>query len=159
MTTENKGNNIVTLTLTVPALEKLFEGDPQLVLELRKSAIANFAKMKIGCLLDAATKAEVAAEIAKQVGEYKSYPGKITVAPQLLTQIKQETLNWVAGFRAEMEFLIRDTVKELELVKATVGELVKQRVTLETAQLVKEQVAAKWRWNSEARQTGSQVSE
>lgn len=37
MSENNNGNNIVTLQLTVPALMKLFEGDPDVVIHLRKS--------------------------------------------------------------------------------------------------------------------------
>jgi hypothetical protein len=139
-------NNSITISLTVPALERLFEGDPNVVVELKKGAIANFARGKIGTLLDVATKALVEEEIGRQVGTIKGYPPKVTVAPDLLAQLKGEALVQVSAHRTEIERMIRATVKEeISKIEPTIKALIEQRVTFEVKEAVKAEVAAKMR--------------
>jgi len=56
------------LQLTVPALEKLFEGQPDFVLQLRQAAMQEFTKRRIKGILTQGTQVEIDNAIKSEIG-------------------------------------------------------------------------------------------
>lgn len=141
---ETKHTNIITVQLTVPALMRLFEGDPEIGLTLRKGVIAAFAKAKIGTILDAASKAQVASEITKQVGEIKGYPQKITLQQGILDTIKSEASKAMKDADKQVRALIDESISnEKEAIEKMIASEVKRRITAEVADKVKSEVRSR----------------
>jgi hypothetical protein len=142
--------NLVTLQLTVPALEKLFEGDPEVIVGIRQAAIAEFGRRKMGDLLTKAAKADIDHAIAQQVGSIggTSYAPKITLQEPILQMIREET-------RMTMDvnkLMIDQTIQELaqKIMDDQVQEIdqkvkreVERRVNNEVASRVTAEVKAK----------------
>jgi len=130
------GNNHLTLQLTVPALLKLFEGDPDVVLHIRKAAVAEFTRRKIGTLLDAASKALVESEVAKQVGTIKGYPAKITLAEPILNALKESCATAMKEHEKAMWSLVHKQIAtqidaHLDSIREKVSAEVKRRIDSE----------------------------
>lgn len=142
------GTNIVTLQLTVPALERLFEGDPEIVMVLRKGVIAEFAKKKIGSILDDATKAQIAHEVKLQVGESKGYPAKITLEKTILEGIQSQVSAAVSMRRGQILREVQEAadvaVEQIRIdLPALIAAEVKKRVNSEVVKSCTIQVQQK----------------
>lgn len=132
--------NIVTLNLSVPALEKIFEGNPDFVISIRQAAVAEFAKRKIGDILDKSVKTDVEAAVAKQVatitnpGGYN--PKKITLQKPILDMIQAETQKTIDVHKQTIERLIRDMMTQAveaqnEMIDEKINREVERRVNAE----------------------------
>lgn len=132
-------NNIVTLNLSVPALEKIFEGNPDFVISIRQAAVAEFAKRKIGDILDKSVKADVEAAVAKQVGTITNaggYNQKITLQKPILDMIQAETQKTIDVHKQTIERLIRDMMTQAveaqnEMIDEKINREVERRVNAE----------------------------
>ena len=131
--------NLVTLNLSVPALEKIFEGDPQVVISIRQAAIAEFAKRKIGDIMEKSVKADVEAAVAAQIGQIKnagSYNQQITLQKPILDMVQAETQKTIDAHKAAIERLIRDMMTQAveaqnELIDEKINREVERRVNAE----------------------------
>jgi len=144
----SQGTNIITLQLTVPALERLFADDPEIIMVLRKGVIAEFARKKIGLVLDAAAQAQIAHEVTKQVGEIKGYPAKITLEKKLLEELQSQTSLTISAKRAEMLALAKEAaeaaVEQIRIdLPGLISAEVKRRVSAEIVKSVTFQVQQK----------------
>lgn len=131
--------NIVTLNLSVPALEKIFEGNPDFVISIRQAAVAEFAKRKIGDILDKSVKTDVEAAVAKQVGTITNpggYNQKITLQKPILDMIQAETQKTIDVHKQTIERLIRDMMTQAveaqnEMIDEKINREVERRVNAE----------------------------
>lgn len=138
---ESKGNNVVTLQLTVPGLMKLFEGDPDIEVYLRKAVVAEFAKKKIGGVLNEANKAQIAFEVENQVGKVSYYDNKVTLKPEILAKVQEAAALSMKECREVISTLISHTVQqESKKIEAYVTSEVKRRLTGEITERVKSEV-------------------
>lgn len=143
--------NYITLNLSIPALEKLFEGDPEVVISIRKAAILEFARRKIGDLLDKAAKADVEAAVREAVG-YVDKPGtwqqKILLQKQILEAIQSETKKATDAYKALVWSMITESVNaavksHIDEIAGLVDSTVKRRIEAETADRINKAVRSR----------------
>lgn len=142
--------NIVTLQLTVPALEKLFEGDPEFVLSIKQAAFIEFGRRKIGELLDKSTKADIEAAIANHVGTISTtyHPPQIKLQQPILDMIHTSTQRAMNDQHTAIASLIKEAIdKAISPVTESIDEKIKRevdrRVNNEVAVRVATEVKAK----------------
>ncbi len=143
--------NIVTLQLTVPALEKIFEGNPEFVISIRQAAIAEFARRKIGDIMEKSLKADVEAAVAKQVGTVTNpggYNQKITLQKPILEAIQGEALKTLDAHKKAIDKMIQEmadrTIQtQIKEIDQMVKREVERRVTAEISTRVTAEVKAK----------------
>lgn len=145
-------NNIVTLQLSVPALEKLFEGDPQFAVSLKQAVITEFSRRKLGDLLNQSAKADIDHAIATQVGTITSkgygYAPQITLQKPILEHIQAETNKAMEENRKAITQTISDAAdqavtKITEDLEARVKKVVESRLTTEITARVNAEVTAR----------------
>jgi hypothetical protein len=141
---EFNGNNIVTVQLTVPALTKLFDGDPEIGIHLRKSVVAAFARQKIGNVLDAASKAQIAFEVEHQVGKISGYPSKVILNPTILNEIKAAAGQAIIDAHREIRELIKVAIDDqMARIEGVIKSEVASCITGETKRKINSEVRSR----------------
>jgi hypothetical protein len=147
---ENFMTNLVTLQLTVPALEKLFEGDPTIALTMRQAAITEFARRKMGDIIPKALKAEIDAAIAKEIGtiNYSGYTPKITLQETILQEIRSEGRKTMDAHQKTITTLIQEAAQtaideQIALIQSRITREIERRITSEITNRISDGIKTK----------------
>lgn len=142
--------NYITLNLSIPALEKLFEGDPEAVISIRKAAILEFSRRKIGELLDKAAKADIEAAVREAVGyvDKTGWQQKILLQEPILKAIQAETKKATDAYKALVWSMITESVNaavksHIDEIAALVDNTVKRQIEAETADRINKAVRSR----------------
>ena len=138
---EDNTRNLVTIQLTVPALEKLFDGaDPSFILSMRQSAMEEFARRRIKALLTQSVELDIADAIAKEVGSVgKGYPVRATLKPAVQEAVKEAVNRGMKPAREEFAALVDSAVKaEIDDLR----KVLEDRISRQMAAAIKAEIQA-----------------
>jgi len=147
--TKGRANNIVTLQLSVPALERLFEGDPEFLLSLRQAVVAEFVRRNVKGLLDKALEVECARVANETIGKWESYPSsRVALKKEYESSVKSVAVGVVEEARKQLiayaEQCAVTGVKGIEAdIEATIEERVRRAITSVVTNRIREEVQTK----------------
>ena len=147
--TKGRANNIVTLQLSVPALERLFEGDPEFLLSLRQAVVAEFVRRNVKGLLDKALEVECARVANETIGKWENFPSPhVTLKKEYEASVKSLAVREVDAARKQLisyaEQCAATEVKGIEAtIEATIEERVQRAINSAVSNGIREKVQTK----------------
>lgn len=135
--------SVVTLTLTVPALERLFEGDPTIVLILKEAAVAEFVRRKIGNYMSGESQAAIENEIKRQIGA-RDFQGKVKINQAISDAVLHEAGQIIEKHKTRITEFAKEFVRrqlEDRAIDEAIERVVGEELIRQAAGKVKAEVA------------------
>src|SRR4051812_31920356 len=115
--------NMITLQLSVPALQHLMDGDPAFVLSLKQAVIQEFVKRLSHVKVDDALKAEIENAISRQIGTFQYGRGG-TLSTDLLEKVRATAIEVVSKIQqdattAARQFATEEVHRNLQTLDST----------------------------------------
>ena len=138
--------NYITLSLSVPALERLMKECPELVLKLSQGVMEEYARRQVKAFGDAALKSIVQKVIAAELGTMTTTgcTQVLKLNPQFEAALKAVVGTQIAALKTELlvDAATRAAGVGTEL-SGVIGPKVESAVNAQVAAYIKSQVAAK----------------
>lgn len=133
--------NVFTVNLSVHALEKLFENEPEAIIQIRKAAIVEFARKKITGVLDESLRKEIQELVNKEVGTLSW--NNTTINPKLLDKIKSTAQSEIEVQKQKLDTQWREKViAEMQNYTETLDERIKNRVEIQLNKEIETRIAS-----------------
>ena len=136
-------HNLLTIQLSVDALEKLIGDDPEFALSIRQAVITEFARRKLGKVLDGDAQNTVDREIKKMLfgnpdacAVWRKLP---KLKPEIVDAINAQARAAALAAKQELDIHIKEKV-ETEL-KPLIDLRIEDRLKMGISEIVKEKVA------------------
>jgi phage tail sheath gpL-like len=137
--------NYITLQLSVPALERLMQECPELVLKLSQGVMEEFARRQVRAFADSAFKDIVKKVIESELGTMtSSYNAPLKLNPQFEAALKGVVSTQIAALKTE---LLVDAAGKAAAVsidlRTKIEAFVNREVTAQVAQYIRTQVTTR----------------
>lgn len=134
--------NYLTLQLSVPALERLMQDAPDVVLKLQQGVVEEFSRRRVRAFTQKAIDEMVSKAIASEIGSIGGWPVKVTLKPEFKAAVDAVVNQYISSERLA---LLTDAAGQAQLavagMAAQVEVAVKRAVEAQTATYIKTEVA------------------